>query len=380
MKFVVTGGGSGGHFYPLIAVAEEIRGIEREKKLVPPKLYYLAPTEYNNDALFQNDIEFVKIPAGKIRRYFSFQNVTDLFKTGWGTLKALWMLFRIYPDAVFSKGGYASVPVTVAAAILHIPVIIHESDAKPGRANKLASKWATRIAISFPEATKYWPEKVQEKIAYTGTPVRRALHELNVGGGRELLGINDDLPVILVVTGSLGSEYINQVIVDALQMLLPKAHVIHQTGKSHIDTVQKRASVILYEKEYKDRYHPHAYLSEDALEQAASVANVIISRSGATAIAEFALWGKPAILIPIPEKISHDQRTNAYTYAKSGGAVVLEQENMSPGILATQALSIAGDAAKQQKMSELAKQFARPDAGRIIAEELVRIGLEHEEK
>lgn len=378
MKFVFTGGGSGGHFYPLIAVAEEIRGIEREKRLVPPKLYYLAPEEYNKDALFQNDIEFVQIPAGKVRRYFSFQNFTDLFKTGWGTLKALWVLFRIYPDAIFSKGGFAAVPVTMAAAILRIPVIIHESDAKPGRANKLASKWAERIAISFPEATKYWPEKVQEKIAYTGTPVRKALHNLNVDGGRELLGITDNLPVILVVTGSLGSEYINQVIVDALQILLPKAHVIHQTGKNHIEDVKKRSSVILHNQEYKDRYHPQAYLSADALEQAASVASVIISRSGATAIAEFALWGKPAILIPIPEKISHDQRTNAYTYAKSGGAIVLEQENMSPGILATQALSIAQDKTKQETMSKLAKQFARPDAGRIIAEELVRIGLEHE--
>lgn len=377
MKFVFTGGGSGGHFYPLIAVAEEIRIIERENRLVPSKLYYLAPEEYNHDALFQNDITFIKIPAGKLRRYISFKNFTDLFVTLWGTLKALITLFRIYPDAIFSKGGFASVPITIAAKILHIPLIIHESDAKPGRANLLASKWAKRIAISFPEAAGYWDKKVQDKIAYTGTPIRRALHDLDVAGGRELLNINDDLPVILVVTGSLGSQYINQVIVDALPQLLPHTHIIHQTGKNHIEDVKKRASVILYNKEYESRYHPTPYLSSDALEQAASIASVIISRSGATAIAEFALWGKPSILIPIPENISHDQRTNAYTYAKGGGAVVLEQANMSAGILATQALSIAKSVEKQEAMSKAASAFARRDAGRVIGEEMVRIGLEH---
>ncbi|XKT74985.1 MAG: UDP-N-acetylglucosamine--N-acetylmuramyl-(pentapeptide) pyrophosphoryl-undecaprenol N-acetylglucosamine transferase [Patescibacteria group bacterium UBA2103] len=377
MKFVFTGGGSGGHFYPLIAVAEEIRNIEREKKLVPPKLYYLAPAEYNNTALFQNNIEFVKIPAGKIRRYFDLKNFTGVFVTAWGTLKAFWMLFRIYPDAVFSKGGFASVPVTVAANILRIPVIIHESDAKPGRANLLAAKGAYRIAISFEEVTKYWPEKVRNKIAYTGTPVRRQLQTLEAEGARELLGIQDDLPVILVVTGSLGSQYVNQTVVDALTTLLPHAHVIHQTGKDLIKDVEARSSVILHEKEYKDHYHPYPYLSEESLKQAASVASVIISRSGATAISEFALWGKPSILIPIPEKISHDQRTNAYTYAKSGAAIVLEQENMSPGILASQALTVLRDKNKQMVMSSAAKQFARPEAGKIIAEEMVRIGLSH---
>lgn len=380
MKIALTGGGSGGHFYPLIAVAEEIRAIEREKKLVPPKLFYLADAPYNTQALFQNSIEFKKIPAGKIHRYFSIKNFTGLFVTGWGTLVALWTLFRIYPDVIFSKGSFVSVPVALAAKILRIPLIIHDSDAKPGRANLLASKWAFRIAVSFPETSKYWPEKVRNKIAYTGTPVRRALHTLNGEGAREYLGIKDDLPVILVVTGSLGSQYVNQVVVDALTTMLPHAHVIHQTGKNLFDGVKARTSVILHEKEYADRYHAQPYLSADALQQAASIADVIISRSGATALAEFALWGKPSILIPIPEKVSHDQRTNAYAYSQSGAAVVLEQENMSPGILASQALSIITDANKKQVMGGAAKHFARPDAGKVIAEELVRIGLEHENK
>ena len=380
MKIALTGGGSGGHFYPLIAVAEEIRAIEKEKHLVPPKLFYLAPTPYNTQALFENNIEFRKIPAGKIHRYFDIKNFTGLFTTFWGVLVALWTLFQIYPDVIFSKGSFASVPVAIAARILHIPLIIHDSDAKPGRANLLASKWAFRIAVSFPETSTYWPAKVRNKIAYTGTPVRRVLHTLNGEGAREYLQIKDELPVILVVTGSLGSDYVNHVVVDALTTLLPKAHVIHQTGKNLFDDVKARTGVILREKEYADRYHAYPYLSADALQQAASVADVIISRSGATALSEFALWGKPSILIPIPEKVSHDQRTNAYAYAQGGAAVVLEQQNMSPGILATQATTILADKERQKSMSEAAKAFARPDAGKVIAEELVRIGLSHKKE
>lgn len=381
MKIALTGGGSGGHFYPLIAVAEEIRAIEREQHLVPPKLFYLANAPYNAQALFENDIEFKKIPAGKLLRYMDVENITKnilgLFVTGWGVLVALWTLFLIYPDVIFSKGSFASVPITIAAKILRIPLIIHDSDTKPGRANLLASKWAYRIAVSFPDTSKYWPAKVHSKIAYTGTPVRRALHTLNGEGAREYLQIKDDLPVILVVTGSLGSQYINQVVVDALTTMLPHAHVIHQTGKDLFKDVEARSSVILHGKDYADRYHAQPYLSATALQQAASIADVIVSRSGATALAEFALWGKPSILIPIPEKVSHDQRTNAYAYAQSGAAVVLEQENMSPGILASQALSIITDDNKKMVMGSAAKQFARPDAGRVIADELVRIGLEH---
>ncbi|MBL1434454.1 UDP-N-acetylglucosamine--N-acetylmuramyl-(pentapeptide) pyrophosphoryl-undecaprenol N-acetylglucosamine transferase [Candidatus Wolfebacteria bacterium] len=380
MKIALTGGGSGGHFYPLIAVAEEIRAIEDERHLVPPKLFYFAPSPYNKQALFENDIEFVRIPAGKVYRYFNIKTFTGIFVTLWGTLIALWTLFRIYPDVIFSKGSFASVPVTLAARVLRIPLIIHDSDAKPGRANLLASKQAFRIAVSFPDTTKYWPEKVHAKIAYTGTPVRKALHTLDGEGAREYLNIKDNLPVVLVVTGSLGSQYVNQVVVDALTTILPKAHVIHQTGKNLFKGVKARTGVILHEKEYKDRYHVQPYLSASALQQAASIADVIISRSGATALSEFALWGKPSILIPIPEKVSHDQRTNAYAYAKSGAAVVLEQENMSPGILASQALSIISDNNKKLVMGSAAKHFARPDAGKVIAEELVRIGLEHDSK
>lgn len=380
MTILFTGGATGGHFYPLIAVAEEISRIVQERHLVPPKLHFTDTKPFDQEALFENQITFHRIPAGKIRRYFSIHNVTGIFTTLWGILIALITLFRIYPDVVFSRGGYSSVPTTVAARILGIPVVLHESDVRPGLANKLAAHWAIRIAITFPQTAKLFSPKVQDKIAQTGTPIRRALHYLDSNGARELLGIEDDLPVVLILTGSLGSQYINQVVVESLKELLKDFHVIHQTGKNHFETVRSRSNLLLEDSQYKNRYHPFAYLNSESLRRAAAIATLVISRAGSGAIAEFALWGKPVILIPIPESISHDQRTNAYAYAQTGAAVVLEQENMTASILTSEIRRIMTSKETLERMSAAGKSFAHPDAGRVIAGELIRIGLSHEQQ
>ena len=152
MKIVFTGGGTGGHFYPIIAVAEEINNIVRERKLLAPQLYYLAPKKYDARALYENNINFRKSPAGKKRRYFSIWNFFDMFKTIFGVIKTTFQLFAIYPDVVFSKGGYASFPTLFAAKLLRIPVIIHESDAVPGKVSLWSGKFAIKIAVSYPEA------------------------------------------------------------------------------------------------------------------------------------------------------------------------------------------------------------------------------------
>ena len=157
MKILFTGGGTGGHFYPIIAVAEAISERVTEKKILPPKLYYMASNKYNPRVLFDHEIEFVQVPAGKIRRYFSLLNLTDLFKTAYGCLRALSKMFSIYPDVVFSKGGFDSFPALVAARFLRIPVVIHESDSEPGRVNAWAGKFAKKIAVSYPDAAKFFP-------------------------------------------------------------------------------------------------------------------------------------------------------------------------------------------------------------------------------
>lgn len=379
MKIAFTGGGSGGHFYPLIAIAESIRDVVAEKQIITPRLYYIGDTPYDEEALFANDIIFIQAPAGKVRRYFSPLNVIDLFKTLWGVVRCFFILLKLYPDVVISKGGYVSVPTVLAASILRIPIIVHESDTKPGRANLLAAKKATRIGVAFESAIEGFPAKVRHKIAKVGIPVRKALMQLpDRATAQQLLQIDPALPTVLVVGGSSGAQRINETVLDALPNLVSFANVIHQTGKSHYEEIAKTAGVIA--GPLKDRYHPYPYLNSERMRAAAAAADVIITRAGTGSITEIALWGIPAILIPIPESISHDQRTNAYTYAHTGASEVIEEANLTPHILASEARRIATDQAANARMRAAATGFANPNAGRVIAEEALSIALSHEDK
>lgn len=378
MKVVFTGA-SGGHFYPLIAIAESLNEIVAERRLVTPKLYYLSDKPNDEEMLFSNNITFVRIPAGRVRRYFSFKNFTDVFLTLQGFLTALFTLFRIYPDVVVSKGSYVSVPVVLAASLLRIPIIIHESDAKPGRANLLAANKATRIAVSYDSSIPFFPIKTRSKIARTGIPIRRQLRTLpEASVGENLFGLDTSVPTILVIGGSSGSLRINETLLDTLAEILPFANIIHQTGKTHIEHVTGRASVVLAQSAYASRYHPVAYLSSESMRAAAASASLVVSRAGATSIAEISLWQKPAILIPIPESISHDQRTNAHAYAHTGAAHVLEEGNLTPHVLQSEVQRIITNPETIAAMSAHASGFANPEAAHVIAEEIVRIGLSHE--
>lgn len=378
MTIAFTGGGSGGHFYPIIAIAEALTDLVREERLVAPKLYYLSPKPFDEKALFENGITYIYTPAGKVRRYASVRNFTDSFITFAGTLSALLTLFRLYPDVVMSKGGYGSVPTTLAARILGIPVIIHESDARPGRANLLAAKWAKKIAISFESAAKFFPEKVQNKIARTGIPIRKALMRIESEGARQYLGLEKEVPTILILGGSQGAAKINEAVLSAVPDLVSFANIIHQTGTANFKNVESVSNVALANSPHAKRYHAISYLNEVSLQRAASAADVVVSRAGATSIAEIGLWKKPAILIPIPESISHDQRTNAYAYARTGAAVVLEEENLSPHLLVSEIKRITNDPELGRRMGASAEGFTDPDAARLLANEILSIALTHE--
>jgi UDP-N-acetylglucosamine--N-acetylmuramyl-(pentapeptide) pyrophosphoryl-undecaprenol N-acetylglucosamine transferase len=378
MTIAFTGGGTGGHFYPIIAIAEAINDLVREERLVPPTLYYLAPNSFDEKALFENNIAFIRIPAGKVRRYASLQNVFDAFITLVGFITAVITLFRLYPDVVVSKGGYGSVPTVLAARFLRIPIIIHESDAKPGRANLLAAKFAEKIAISFESAAAYFPQKVQDRIARTGIPIRKALMRVETEGARQYLGLEKDLPTILIIGGSQGAVKINEVVLSALPDLVAFANIIHQTGQTNFKSVQSIAQVELGKSSYASRYHPVDYLSEISLQRAAGVADIIVSRAGANSIAEIGLWRKPAIIIPIPESVSHDQRTNAYAYGRTGAATVIEEENLTPHLLVSEIQRIVNDPELTKRMSASSEGFTDPDAARVLGRQVLAIALAHE--
>ena len=376
MKIVFTGGGTGGHFYPIIAVAQAINQIAIERHLVEPKLYYFSSSLYDARALFENDIEFRQIPAGKWRRYFSLLNFTDTIKTGGGILSAIWQLYFLYPDIIFSKGGYAGFPTLVAAKFLHIPVLIHESDSHPGRVSLWSARFAIRVALSYPEAIEYFP-KEKSKVAITGNPIRdELLHPISVGAP-EFLKLDKSLPLIYVTGGSLGAAKINDTLLDILPQLIEKYQIVHQVGESNIPDIQKRVSYLLADNPNCERYKVFASLNTTALRMIAGVANLVISRAGST-IFEIAAWEISSIIIPIPEAISHDQRLNAFTYARSGAAVVIEQDNLTPSVLLSEINRLLSNNKLLEQMKAGAKQFARPDASRVIAGELLNLALEHE--
>lgn len=375
MKILFTSGGSGGHFYPIVAVAEAVHELVREKKLIEPQLFYAAHEPYDTEVLFANNITFIQIPAGKLRHYFSLLNVIDAFKTGWGMLYALWRLFFLYPDVVLGAGGYGSFPTLFAARILRIPVVIYATDAEPSRVNTWAGKFAKKIAISFPEAAVKFPA---DKVAFTGNPVRKTLMLPAREGAFEFLKLDPNVPVIAVIGGSQGAVTINDAILAALPQLVEKYQIVHQTGEANIKEVEGRAKIALGDSMNATRYKSFAYLNELALRMTAGAAKLIISRAGAGSIFEIALWGIPSILVPIPESISHDQMKNAFAYARTGAAVVIEQNNLTSGVLLSEIERILSNPDIVRSMSAAARSFARVDAAKTIAEALLSIALSHE--
>lgn len=374
MKILFTGGGSGGHFYPIIAIVEEINQLAKENRLIGLELFYMSNSPYNEGLLFEHGVIFKKNTAGKMRIYFSFMNIIDLFKTGWGVIVSLWTIFSIYPDVIFGKGGYASFPALLAGKLLRIPVIIHESDSVPGRVNAWAGKFAARIAISYPESAKYFPEG---KVAYTGNPIRKDIMIALSQGAHEYLNLDSNIPTILVIGGSQGAQLINDTLIDALPRLVEKYQIIHQTGKSNLQIIKDTADVVLLTNKHKDRYKPFDYLNNLALRMAAGASSIVISRAGSS-LFEIASWEKPSIVIPITKSNGDHQRMNAYGYARTGAAVVLEEANLSGNILFAEVDRLISSPDILAKMSEATKISQHPDAALKIATEILNIALTHQ--
>ena len=375
MKIVFTGGGTGGHFYPIIAVAQKVNKIIDEDRILGAKLYYISDSPYDKEALFENGLLYEEVNAGKMRTYFSIKNFTDIFKMFFGTIGAIFKLFSIYPDVVFGKGGYASFPTILAARILRIPVLIHESDSAPGRVNKWAGHFAKRVAVSFKEAAEYFPSKT---VAWTGQPIRTEIeHPSEHVKALGYFKLESNLPVILVLGGSQGAELINNTILDALPRLTKKYQIIHQTGVRNFKMVKDRADVVFADDPNKSRHTPLNFLNPLQMKMAAGAATIIISRAGST-IFEIASWGVPSILVPFTESNGDHAKKNAFNYARAGGCSVIEEMNMTANILCSEVDRIIGDKLVWERMKRSAEAFNKPDAAAKIARELVDMALVHE--
>lgn len=367
MKIVITGAG-GGHFYPLLAVVERIRSEAFVQKIIQPDVYFLSDKPYDEKGLFSLQIKFIQIPAGKLRVYPSFETITDLFKTAYGVLVALVKLYSLYPDVVFAKGGYASFPTLLAARILSIPVVVHESDTVPGRTTKWAGKFASRVALSYAEAAPFYPK---EHTALTGQPIRQALLPSE---HFERGPLAKDRPVILIIGGSQGSKTVNESILRILPELLTKYDIIHQAGEINLEEMKQVTDSILKEHQYKDHYFLDGFIDVGIFYPKV---DFVITRAGSMMF-EMAVWQLPMLVIPIPETISRDQRSNAYAMSGRGVAAVLEENNLSPTIMQNEIMRIMENKEQYAAMSQAGKQFENSrTAATTIARELIRIGLSH---
>ena len=375
MKIVFTGGGTGGHFYPIVAVAEKVNKLIDEEHIISSKLYYFSDSPYDKEILSQNGLLYEEVNSGKMRIYFSFKNFTDVFKVIFGTINAIYKLFSIFPDVVFGKGGYASFPTIFAARILRIPVVIHESDSAPGRVNKWAGRFAKRVAVSFPEAVEYFPKKT---VAWTGQPIISEIQNpAPKKEATEYFKLEENTPVIFVLGGSQGAELINNTILDALPRLVEKYQIIHQTGIKNFRVVSGQAEVVLSGNKKNTRYISIPYLNSLQMKMAAGAATIIVSRAGST-LFEIASWNVPSILVPFTNSNADHSRKNAFSYARAGACSVIEEANMTANILSSEIDRIVEDKNGYELMKENAKVFSKPGAAEKIAQQLINIALSHE--
>ena len=313
-RIILTGGGTAGHVTPNIALLPRLKELQYD-------IHYIG--SYNGiekELIEQFAVPYHGISTGKLRRYFSVQNFTDPFRVLKGMNEARNLVKILKPDVVFSKGGFVSVPVVLAAKQRRVPTIIHESDMTPGLANKLSLPAATKVCCNFPETLEHLPAG---KAVLTGSPIRQELLSGDKYKAREFLGFTSDKPVIMVVGGSLGAVAVNEAVRQILPELLKSYQVIHLCGKGKVDESLRNL----------DGYAQFEYIKEE-LRHLFALTDIVISRAGANAICELLALHKPNLLIPLSANASRgDQILNARSFERQGFSIVLEEEELNNEVL-----------------------------------------------
>jgi UDP-N-acetylglucosamine--N-acetylmuramyl-(pentapeptide) pyrophosphoryl-undecaprenol N-acetylglucosamine transferase len=372
-RIAFTGGGTGGHIYPLVAIAEELKTIIETSDVNFSMYYFGFAGIYANDVIGAG-MKIINIIPVKIRRYFSVENIIDFIKFPFALIQSFFKVFMVMPDVLVSKGGTGAFPVVLACWLFRIPIMVHESDSIPGASNKLSFKFAKRFAVSFSKTLEIFQG---EKVALTGNPIRRFLREnpdgLKKEDAKKLFGFDPSFPMILVLGGSQGSEGINDFMLDNATNLVSKYQILHQAGHVNFEKLKTELAVATkrFLPEQRERYKTVNFLRAD-MRDALIAADVVVSRAGSGAIFEIAAFGKPSILIPLKDSSSDHQLLNAYEYSKSGGCVIIEEDNLSSNIFLSQISSIL-EPGKYNKMSQGAISFSKPDAASIIAQELAKM-------
>lgn len=357
-KIAFTGGGTGGHIYPGLAVIDKIKQISPDNSI---EFFWIGRRSGPDKSTIESSsIPFYVIPSGKMRRYLSFRNITDLFGVAAGFVWSFFILLKTRPLLLFSKGGYVCVPPVFAARLLGIPVWIHESDSDPGLATKLTSPSAERIFVTYQDSISCFNPSFFRKITVSGNPVRPQLLDGDIETGRKITGFTGDKPMLLILGGSQGALQINQIVDEILQELLPHCYIVHQRGARDFKPLNIPG------------YHCAPFFKEE-LAHLLAAADLVVSRAGAGTLWENGVLRKPAILIPLGLGSSRgDQLRNAELFEKKGAALLLKGEDATGPKLLESIIRLLKSPEERTRMGTSATEICPPDSAEKIALQILR--------
>jgi UDP-N-acetylglucosamine--N-acetylmuramyl-(pentapeptide) pyrophosphoryl-undecaprenol N-acetylglucosamine transferase len=348
----VTGGGTGGHIFPNIAIIEELR-----RRDVQDIIWIGTRGGSEKEYAGRLGIPFYGVRTGKLRRYFSVKNLIDIFWVFFGIIQSFMLLKKLRPEVLFSKGGFVSVPPVIAARILGVSVVTHESDTVPGLSTKIISRSANVICVGFESTLRYFEKG---KAVYTGNPIRNTIRNNDPRRGLAHLGFKNSLPVVFVVGGSLGASNINNAVWELLDISEEgslKFNLVHQCGKG-----KKKGNMNI------SNYRQFEIL-EDEMGDMLGASTIIVSRAGAGALNEIGFFGKPSILIPLPTSQSRgEQINNARYFADNNAAILIPNEKLSGQVLLKEVSGLLDEPEKLKQMGENARRMLSDSAERKIAD------------
>jgi UDP-N-acetylglucosamine--N-acetylmuramyl-(pentapeptide) pyrophosphoryl-undecaprenol N-acetylglucosamine transferase len=366
MRILMSGGGTGGHVYPLLAVVQALVAAESPKMNPTTDLLYVGCAGGPEQELAgRAHIPFRAIAAGGVRSKMPWTAAWNALKLLAGLVQALGIIGRFRPDAILVTGGYVSVPVALAGRLRRAPLMIYLPDVVPGLAIQRLARWATRVAVSFDETLAYFEKG---KAVVTGYPVRASLLDADKSRARQALHLRDDLPVATIFGGSRGAHHINTAVAATLAELLPACQVVHICG--HEDAPAATTCCAGLPVELRERYHPYAYL-HDEMAAALAAADVVVARAGASTLGELPVLGLPGILVPYPYSGQH-QDANADYLVRRGAALQIADADLDQELAPT-LLGLLRDQNRLQEMARCARELSRPDAARRIVAELAAV-------
>jgi UDP-N-acetylglucosamine--N-acetylmuramyl-(pentapeptide) pyrophosphoryl-undecaprenol N-acetylglucosamine transferase len=369
MRILISGGGTGGHIYPALAVARVLR------KQYDAELLYIGDANGLETRIVPaHDIPFAPIAAGKLRRYVSPGTLTDLGRIPVGMAQALRHVTRFRPDAAFTSGGYVSVPAGLAARARRVPLVMHQQDVPPNLANRLLTPFATRISVSFPDSIRYFP---RERTSLAGNPVREeilAVVDAEPAAFKAQFKLDPAQPVLLVTGGSQGARHLNQVVAEALPELLPRCQVLHVSGRlTHDETRNAAGRALDALPGLRARYVLHPYLERE-MPAALAASDIVLCRAGAATLAELAVLGRPSILVPLPPGFTGSpQAVNAAMFHDAGAAEVILDRELTVTRLTDALFPLLADDGQLLAMGMAAQTLAHPDAATTLAETVVSL-------